>query len=1048
VAHAPSIHRGPIFLSHLVRLAAAALTVSLRADSQVDAGSITNLHQLRQLAESEVVGARKLRLEGEVWWSNPAQGRMVWHDTTGTEVLELASPDEFPPPGARVRLEGTTTVTRPGYALRLGSRSAVVDNDGVHALIEKRGRAFLEAGAQPFRLEWFNGVDRSGLELEIEGPDFTRQPVAGFLRAPGLEIRYYEVAGNSLPDFSRLTPIQRETTTQLNLANLPKPEHVGASITGVLEVPRPGVYTFHLRSDDGSRLYVGQPTLRLTAIGKSPLPPPRRMTVGQLVPAGEIGSWVEVEGKVTLVRPTATGWQLELSAGAGHLRLEFGADPGPVVTTWMNTRIRAVGFGQSVHTPEGQTIVGILLVPDRGHIERLDPPLDSPPDPAGATNANGLPLLTTASAVHQLKRDAAQRGYPVNIRGVVTCVLREHQAFTIQDATRGLYVVDFSPSRPEPPRLGEYLEVEGNTDPGLFAPVVNARLVKSVGAGHLPEPVKPTWDQIINGSLDAQLVELQGIVTAIHTNGLTLLMRGGVIKVELRPAGQTAMELASFENALVRIRGCLLASWDYVTHQVNRGDIRIYAADLVADQPAPEDLFAAPRKTASELLLFDPQAGVFQRVRVAGQIVHERDGEYFLMDEARGLRFLTKQPVTLETGDLVELVGFPDLFGSAGPLLREAAVRRTGHAPLPPPRKLAAETLIRADHDSTLVQIEGVLINAQPSRAETALEMQTGVRTFVARLKTGAAPAGALQPGSRLELTGVYAGLGGNRAAGQEIAAFELLMNSGADVRVLARPPWWTLKRLLVMVGVLAGILAGAGLWISQLHRQVEQRTTELGAQIQERQQVEHQRAMEQERTRIAQDLHDELGSGITEISMLAARAKSGPGPDAKRGSYLEQMGGKARELVTALDEIVWAMNPHHDSLASLVSYLNLYADRFLSLASIAWQLEGPDGPADQAVNSRSRHQLFLAFKEALTNIVRHSGATEVRLRIRNRAGELELCITDNGRGLPAGARTANMDGVANMRARIEKIGGRFEIDGRGATGTAVRFTIPTQIPS
>ena len=71
--------------------------------------------------------------------------------------------------------------------------------------------------------------------------------------------------------------------------------------------------------------------------------------------------------------------------------------------------------------------------------------------------------------------------------------------------------------------------------------------------------------------------------------------------------------------------------------------------------------------------------------------------------------------------------------------------------------------------------------------------------------------------------------------------------------------------------------------------------------------------------------------------------------------------------MVTALDEIVWAMNPAHDSLASLVSYFCLYADRFLGLANITWRLEGPTGPADQVVDSRHRHQLFLAFKEALT---------------------------------------------------------------------------------
>jgi signal transduction histidine kinase len=138
-------------------------------------------------------------------------------------------------------------------------------------------------------------------------------------------------------------------------------------------------------------------------------------------------------------------------------------------------------------------------------------------------------------------------------------------------------------------------------------------------------------------------------------------------------------------------------------------------------------------------------------------------------------------------------------------------------------------------------------------------------------------------------------------------------------------------------------------------------------------------------------------------------------------------------------------MNPRHDSLASLVSYFCLYADRFLGLANIAWHLEGAPVPDDFVVDSRHRHQLFLAFKEGLTNVVRHSGAREVRLGIALEAGQVKLSITDNGRGLPASLRTEEMDGVANMRARLEKLGGGFEIASEPGRGTTVRFFLPAR---
>jgi signal transduction histidine kinase len=105
--------------------------------------------------------------------------------------------------------------------------------------------------------------------------------------------------------------------------------------------------------------------------------------------------------------------------------------------------------------------------------------------------------------------------------------------------------------------------------------------------------------------------------------------------------------------------------------------------------------------------------------------------------------------------------------------------------------------------------------------------------------------------------------------------------------------------------------------------------------------------------------------------------------------------------------------------------------------------MEGPFGPDNHAVESRHRHHLFLAFKEALTNVVRHSGATEVRLNIEVERGQISLTIADNGRGWTEAGQTEGMDGVANMRTRLEKLGGRFEVNSTSGKGTIVRFDLP-----
>ena len=1012
------------------------------------AGVLDRLEHLRAAAESNEVA--QVDLIGLVLWAGAAESRMVVIQDREIALLELDWGDVRVEPGAKVRLRGRVLVERRGDWLRLGPVGPVVDNDGVHALKAKSGSVYLEAGRQPLRLEWFNATDAAALDVKWSGPGQAAAGVPGaalFWRVvregvevwePGLEFSAYVAEAEQLPDFTSAVVLAGGHCGRWEVGLRPRAERVALVFRGFLEVPRSGLWTFTLWSDDGSRLFVGERTLVVEPLGRDVLPEPVRLLAGQPW-EGKGAVWACVDGTVTWAAAAGECVKLELSSSAGRMQATVARWGKESLESWVGERVQLTGVCVPARGPDGLGLAGWILVPGPEQVQSLSLPVARRAD--GGTSK--LPVLRTAGEVHALSRAEARRGYPVQIAGTVTCVLPEHQAVVVQDQTRGLYVVDQSPRGSGLPRPGDWVEVEGVTDPGLFAPMVQAHRLEVRRTGRWPEPVRPAWEQLLNGSLDAQWVELQGVVIGVQTGRVSLLLREGVLEVELRVSGLGPGAYGRFEDALVRIRGCLFASWDYQTHQVKAGSIRLYGAEVCVEQPPPQDWFELPARTAASLRLFDPSAGLFQRARVAGQLLHRSGRELFLAGEGAGFcAWLKTEPAGLEPGELVEVVGFPDLAVRGCPVLRQARVRSVGRTALPEPRPLPEQDWNPAELDARRVRCEGVVVEQRRTERGWLFELQRGLRWLAVRWDRPDAPPD-VAVGSRVSLTGVCAVTPTGLEEAAEAGSFQILVGPADTLRVLARPPFWTLERLLGMVGVLIGGLLLAMLWITQLHRQVERRGLALEREIRARQRLEQQQALEQERARVARDLHDELGSDLTEIAMLLARAQAPQTRPERRNEYLEQAAATARRMVTSLDEIVWAMNPRHDTLGSLISYLCLHAERFLGLAGISWRLEESAAAPDLPVDSSRRHHLFLAFKEALTNVVRHAGATEVSFRLDADPEGLCLTIRDNGRGFSQGMAEPGMDGLANLRARCERLGGRLEIRSAPGEGTTLRLWLP-----
>lgn len=206
---------------------------------------------------------------------------------------------------------------------------------------------------------------------------------------------------------------------------------------------------------------------------------------------------------------------------------------------------------------------------------------------------------------------------------------------------------------------------------------------------------------------------------------------------------------------------------------------------------------------------------------------------------------------------------------------------------------------------------------------------------------------------------------------------------------------------------------------------------------------LEHQHAIEKERTRIAQDMHDDLGARLSEILLLSNLSQKAEAKPAETKTQLKRISNATQDLVDNLDAIVWAVNPKNDSFNRFVFYLYEYVPRFLEPTSIRCLFDVPDASLTTPLSSSIRHDLFLVLKEALNNIVKHAGATEVRISLRMENSTLIMTVADNGKGFPADKTSLFGNGLNNMHDRVRKISGSLQLQSEPGKGTSLVLRIP-----
>ena len=205
---------------------------------------------------------------------------------------------------------------------------------------------------------------------------------------------------------------------------------------------------------------------------------------------------------------------------------------------------------------------------------------------------------------------------------------------------------------------------------------------------------------------------------------------------------------------------------------------------------------------------------------------------------------------------------------------------------------------------------------------------------------------------------------------------------------------------------------------------------------------AEQEHALERERARIAQDLHDDLGSSLTRITLLSSLLRAEKDNPEQIELNAQKIAQSADQTVRALEEIVWAVRPGSDTLQSLLDYIAHFANEMFEGNSTRCRLDMPNDVPAQALPPDVRHNIFLIVKEALTNVLKHAGATVVQLQVKLTGSALEITISDNGRGFDVNSAVTHgeRNGMENMRRRAASVGGTLALSSEPGAGSRMEF--------
>ncbi|MEZ5404182.1 MAG: ATP-binding protein [Bryobacteraceae bacterium] len=453
-------------------------------------------------------------------------------------------------------------------------------------------------------------------------------------------------------------------------------------------------------------------------------------------------------------------------------------------------------------------------------------------------------VLTEAAQVHGLTQAEAATGLPVRLRGVQALVyLREWRGLFVIHHGMGLFV--------RPPmgqtldiRPGMMVDVTGVTGPGDFAPVVEATRIVPGETRPLPAARRVNLEHISTGAEDGQWVEVEGTVREVKPRPgiLAVVVGRGWSRIEVLTTDLDALAAKALVGSRIRVRGSVGPVFNAKKRVVG---VNMYVPALTGFQvtrPAPADLFSLPTRTIAKLRAYAPGMTFDEPLHVRGVVTAVwPDKAVFLSDgeSSMGVPVVAGTPV--EPGDELDVVGFPSLSGGLHSL-EVAAMRKAGRGATPMARFVNPDHALSGDYEAALVRTRGRLVASQRASGYYTLLLDAaranGERTVFPALLPAPGPLDAVEelaPGTTLELTGICMAEGFEPVRHYRVPkGYQILLRGAADLRVLARPSWWTAGHVLWTVSAATAFSAVALVWVVLLRRQVRRQTRVIREQLDE----------------------------------------------------------------------------------------------------------------------------------------------------------------------------------------------------------------------